>query len=96
MRHVRRRPARVEDRPYHHGAAAAGDGRHDAPERGGDDHGTRPTRADVRAKLANVAIVLQHCGSAQTAAVLAEELRELADAGYAVVTISELLARIFQ
>jgi peptidoglycan/xylan/chitin deacetylase (PgdA/CDA1 family) len=48
-------------------------------------------RANVNAAAHNGAIILQHCGSTQTATVIADELRDLRGRGFSIVTISELV-----
>ncbi|MGD9798007.1 MAG: polysaccharide deacetylase family protein [Acidimicrobiia bacterium] len=49
-------------------------------------------RANVSTRLTNGSLVLHHCGSPQTAEILADELRDVAGSGRRVVTVSELLA----
>jgi peptidoglycan/xylan/chitin deacetylase (PgdA/CDA1 family) len=48
-------------------------------------------RTNVTRAAGNGAIVVQHCGSVQTATVLPDILRDLANLGLRVVTLSELL-----
>jgi peptidoglycan/xylan/chitin deacetylase (PgdA/CDA1 family) len=48
-------------------------------------------RTNVTRAAGNGAIIVQHCGSVQTAAVLPDILRDLANMGLQVVTLSELL-----
>jgi peptidoglycan-N-acetylglucosamine deacetylase len=58
-----------------------------------DWQGISPERvkANINAKISNGAIVLQHCGSPQTAAVLADVIRDISSKGFGFVTIPELL-----
>lgn len=48
-------------------------------------------RSNVVRAARNGAIIVQHCGSTQTAAVLGDILRDLAAMGFRVVSVSELL-----
>ncbi len=48
-------------------------------------------KANINAKIGNGAIVLQHCGSPQTAAVLADVIRDISSRGLGFATISEML-----
>jgi peptidoglycan/xylan/chitin deacetylase (PgdA/CDA1 family) len=47
--------------------------------------------ANISARIMNGAIVLLHCGSPQTAAVLADVIRDISSAGFGFATIAELL-----
>jgi peptidoglycan-N-acetylglucosamine deacetylase len=48
-------------------------------------------RANINAKISNGAIVLQHCGSPQTAGVLTDVIRDISSRGLGFATISEML-----
>lgn len=48
-------------------------------------------KVNISAKVGNGAIVLQHCGSPQTAAVLADVIRDISSRGLGFATISEML-----
>jgi peptidoglycan/xylan/chitin deacetylase (PgdA/CDA1 family) len=49
-------------------------------------------RNRVNRAASNGAIIVQHCGSTQTAAILPEILRDLQGRGYRIVTVTEILA----
>ncbi len=69
--------------PYHvFWSADSGDWRDISPAQ---------VRQNVNRAAANGAIVVQHCGSTQTAAVLAEALGDLRARGFRIVTVTELL-----
>jgi peptidoglycan/xylan/chitin deacetylase (PgdA/CDA1 family) len=69
--------------PYHiYWSADSGDWQNIPPSQ---------VRTNVTRAAGNGAIIVQHCGSVQTAAVLPDILRDLANLSLRVVTLSELL-----
>lgn len=69
--------------PYHiYWSADSGDWRDITPQE---------VRANINAAASNGAIIVQHCGSVQTAAVISDVLRDLKSRGFKLTTVSDLL-----
>lgn len=69
--------------PYHiYWTADSGDWRDISPDQ---------VRANIAAAAQNGAIIVQHCGSTQTATVIAQVIADLQEKGFALTTVSDLL-----